>query len=193
MLKSRDQAPSQLFSFPLSLLPFPSPCNSCYHFIMSVLSLNCQRVGTKETICYALKNALHFSCDPLLFLIETKKTVSEMDLVRPSPDFQGSFVSNCVSRRKGLALLWKTSWSVRVLSKFECHIDVVMGEGDFAWHLTGFYSHTEVACLAKSWALLRLLAAASDLPWLVFRNFNEIVSNQEKRGRYIRTMGWYFL
>lgn len=50
------------------------------------------------------------------------------------------------------------------------------------WHLAGIYSHPEAAYRLDSWDLLRSLKGSDEIPWLVVRDFNEILSMVEKHG-----------
>ncbi|XP_024041771.1 uncharacterized protein LOC112098974 [Citrus clementina] len=49
--------------------------------------------------------------------------------------------------------------------------------------MTGYYEYPESARSRDSWNLLRYLATISSLPWVCLRDFNDLRSNSEKRGR----------
>lgn len=51
------------------------------------------------------------------------------------------------------------------------------------WRLTGFYGFPETARRRAFWALLRDLAARSSNPWCIIRDFNDLLSSEDKRGR----------
>ncbi|KAF5462771.1 hypothetical protein F2P56_018752 [Juglans regia] len=53
---------------------------------------------------------------------------------------------------------------------------------DRQWHLKGFYGDPVVEKRKGSWHLLRLLKPDSICPWLRMRDFNEILTNEEKEG-----------
>ena len=77
-----------------------------------------------------------------------------------------------------------------VYSHSLAHIDAnirVMGTRE--WHFTGFYDHLETARRGDSWTLLKRLQRHNDMPWLVGRDFNEILEGTEKSGRIERH--WY--
>ncbi|KAM7258105.1 hypothetical protein ACFE04_013846 [Oxalis oulophora] len=64
-------------------------------------------------------------------------------------------------------------------AKTAAHIDVVVGE---SWRCTGFYGNPVASLRKHSWLHLQNLKSASNLPWLVGGDFNEILSNEEKWG-----------
>lgn len=81
----------------------------------------------------------------------------------------------------GLALLWDSSVNLHIRSFSHHHIDAEFHEdAGFWWRITGFYGYPEVARRHLSWSLLRQLHSLSTLPWMVFGDFNEIVSLDEK-------------
>lgn len=68
-------------------------------------------------------------------------------------------------------------------------IDVEVKEGTrVKWRFSSFYSYLEVFNRYKSWALLRLLLAKSNLPWCVGGDFNDLLRQSGKRGRNHRPM-----
>ena len=52
------------------------------------------------------------------------------------------------------------------------------------WRLTGFHGMPERSRRRESWALLRTLHQASDLPWLCLRDFNDMLYSSDKKGRH---------
>jgi len=50
------------------------------------------------------------------------------------------------------------------------------------WWFTGFYGYPETDRRRESWDLLRTLAQDNALPWFI-GDFNDILSNEEKRGQ----------
>jgi len=56
------------------------------------------------------------------------------------------------------------------------------------WKLTGFYSFPEGCRKRDSWNLLHQLSTLSNLPCCIIRDFNDILSATEKRGRVDRDL-----
>ncbi|XP_073121701.1 uncharacterized protein [Henckelia pumila] len=54
------------------------------------------------------------------------------------------------------------------------------------WHLTGFYSFPERQRRNQSWNLLRMFSNRSSLPWCCIGDFNDLLSQSEKRGRILQ-------
>ena len=89
--------------------------------------------------------------------------------------------STCTSG--GLALFWRNGVDVNVKSMSKYHIDAIIKEVDGgSWRFTGIYGESKTEEKENTWALLRLLKAKSNLPWLCSGDFNEILFNCEKEG-----------
>ena len=69
------------------------------------------------------------------------------------------------------------------------HIDAyIQQNGSLSWRVTGFYGRPEASMKPESWRLLRYLGSLGNLPWLCLGDFNEILTQSEKRGRHIRPL-----
>ncbi|GLT27461.1 hypothetical protein SLA2020_024580 [Shorea laevis] len=143
---------------------------------------NCRGLGKVSAISELKK--LCFQHKPsILFLSETKRTATKMNLIRIDLGFEHCFAVGCVGRGGGLALLWTEDFTLQLSSISQSHIDVeIVDPGGRRWRLTGFYGHPEVARREESWTLLKSLKAASTLPWLCLGDFNEILRQSEKEG-----------
>ncbi|GAV59752.1 Exo_endo_phos domain-containing protein, partial [Cephalotus follicularis] len=84
----------------------------------------------------------------------------------------------------GLALLWKEELEVTIQSYSLNHIDATVEGwgGQSKWRLTGIYSFPEAYLRGRTWSLLEKLVAISNMPWLCFGDFNEILTQEEKVG-----------
>ena len=83
----------------------------------------------------------------------------------------------------GLALFWRNGVDVNVKSMSKYHIDAIIKEVDGgSWRFTGICGESKTEEKENTWALLRLLKAKSNLPWLCSGDFNEILFNCEKEG-----------
>ena len=89
-----------------------------------------------------------------------------------------------VGRSGGLALLWDRDIKVEVQSYSVYFIDafVTNVNSGFQWRITGFYGNPKTHRRKESWDLLKYLSQKSQMPWLCFGDFNEIVSVEEKLG-----------
>ena len=148
---------------------------------MSAISWNCRGLGNPLTVNNLQKVVLEK--DPtLVFLMETKFDVSEMDGVKRKINRQQGLVVLSRKRAGGLALLWRNSLQVDVMSYSPGHIDAVVSEeqGRKKWRFTGFYGQPETSKRGESWSLLEDLSHRSKLPWVCMGDFNEIMHAKEK-------------
>lgn len=87
-----------------------------------------------------LKNLTHPFKPSFIFLIETLSDVEKISSVRHELGYDDCFAVPKGRGCRGLALLWKRDWSVKLLSFSSHHIDVEMFYGQEApWRLTDFY------------------------------------------------------
>ena len=94
---------------------------------MSAISWNCRGLGN-PLIVKALQKVV-LEKDPILvFLMETKLEVSEMDEIKRKIERQQCLVVPNVQHGGGLALLWKNSMKVDVLTYSPKHIDAIVTE-----------------------------------------------------------------
>ncbi|KAM7255196.1 hypothetical protein ACFE04_020437 [Oxalis oulophora] len=143
---------------------------------------NCRGLGRPWAV-HGIAHLLRKERPNLVFLFETKRSVAEMEFLKGKLGFGYGFMVAAVGRRGGIACLWNTDVSVNVLSFSISHIDVSV---DGLWRCTGFYGNPVVCRRNQSWSLLADLKNRSELPWIVGGDFNEIVSNDEKRGGCLR-------
>ena len=126
---------------------------------MSAISWNCRGLGNRLTV-NALQRVVLEKDPTLVFLIETKFDVTEMDGVKQKVERQQGLVVSSIRRAGGLALLWKNSLQVDILSYSPGHIDAIVSEeqGMKKWLFIGFYGHPETRKRSESWTLLEDLS-----------------------------------
>ena len=94
--------------------------------------------------------------------------------------FDQHWVSPQANRLGCLALFWKNTIKIDVVSSSSIHIDVVVGEStDGKWRLTGMYGFANPAKKSETWALLCQLRSRLSLLWIVAEDFNEILGWEE--------------
>ena len=120
----------------------------------------------------------------MLFLMETKLTVSEMQSIKRDLEFPLMLVVPSVKRSGGLALLWKNEMVVSTQTYSLNHIDIhISSLLQILWRLTGVYGHPEERLKCETWRLMRHLWGRASLPWVCLSDFNEILSSDERNGR----------
>ena len=90
-------------------------------------------------------------------------------------------------RGGGLALFRKSSINLTVVGLCKYYIDAVVDKGsENEWRLTGFYGKLETERRTEAWEKLKYLHSLSDIPWLCFGDFSEIIRQDEKLGGALR-------
>ena len=157
---------------------------------MSAISWNCRRLGNPLTV-NALQKVVLEKDPKLVFLMETKFVVSEMDGIKRNLERQQGLVVPSIKRAGGLALLWRNTLQVDIQTYSPRHINAIVSEeqGTKKWCFTGFYGHSETGQREESWKLLENLSHRSDLPWICMGDYNEIMHAKEKEGGGVRPEG----
>ena len=157
---------------------------------MSAISWNYRGLANPLTV-NALQKVVLEKDPKLVFLMETKFVVSEMDGIKRNLERQQGLVVPSIKRAGGLALLWRNTLQVDIQTYSPRHIDAIVSEeqGTKKWRFTGFYGHPETGQREESWKLLENLSHRSDLPWICMGDYNEIMHAKEKEGGGVRPEG----
>jgi hypothetical protein len=111
-----------------------------------------------------------------------------MEELRYLLGFDSCFSVDCQGRSGGLAFLWRTPFYCSITNFSAHHINVEAEDCvNGKWRLTGFYGFPGSGRRRDSWNFLRNLSRASTLPWCVIGDFNDILSDSEKKGRTVRS------
>lgn len=149
---------------------------------MSTLGWNCQGMGLPQKIQF-LQDVTRQERPSVIFLCETLCGTQKMERIRTRLGYQGMVVVAAQGRSGGLALLWKETDQVRLISLSQHHINVEIHiDGMQQWRLAGFYGEPDRRQRRNTWDLLKNLARDSNLPWCVVRDMNNIVSQIDKKG-----------
>ena len=124
----------------------------------------------------------------ILFLMETKCPQCKMEGIRVKLGFNGLFVVEPVDQSGGLALLWRETQALEIQNFTRRHINVIVKEADnkVFWKLTCFYGYLVATKRHESWALLEHLKIFQPQPWVCIRDFNEILTQEEKTRPVVR-------
>ncbi|KAL1293347.1 hypothetical protein AAHE18_19G066400 [Arachis hypogaea] len=143
---------------------------------MRIISWNCRGLGNPWTV-RALSKLIRQKGPNLVFLMETRRKETEMMRMRYKGGLANVVAVDCEGegrqRAGGLAVLWDNSIRVLIRSMSINHIDmeVEMMETEQRWRATGFYG----------WP--KLLGRESNMPGMIFGDFNQVMGQHEKQGR----------
>ena len=114
----------------------------------------------------------------------TKATEKEKE----KAGFANGLIVPSSGKSGGIALPWKRDISVEVQGYLDNYIDAIVNDpsSSFKWRITGFYGHLKTHWRKESCNLLQTLNRRYKLLWMCFRDFNEKVSMEEKRGGVMR-------
>ena len=126
--------------------------------------------------------------DPsVVFMAETLTDDARLEIVQRSIELDHRWVVQREGRGGGLVLFWKSSINLTVIGSCKYYIDAIVDKGtENEWQLTGFYAEHETTKRVEAWEKLRYLNSISDILWLCFGDFNEIIRQDEKVGGALR-------
>lgn len=80
-------------------------------------------------------------------------------------------------------MFWRHPVDCTVTSYSSNFIDVeITSVKGPSWRLTGFYGYLDSGRRRDTWDLLRTLARDNSLPWCIMGDYNDLLSNDDKRG-----------
>lgn len=125
-------------------------------------------------------------------MIETKLTRLQVKQIVSGLHYNNWWVVDICWLSGGLRMMWSDNITVNILSWFVSHIlDSVEATGCVPWLFTTFYGRPNHAMGKFSWEFLFKLYTLANGPWLLARDFNEIMRSQEKLGVEIEILGQY--
>ncbi|GAU35047.1 hypothetical protein TSUD_30130 [Trifolium subterraneum] len=89
-------------------------------------------------------------------------------------------------RSRGLTVFWKDSSKCRVLNYTHNFINMIVEDEQWGeWRLTCYYGYPERSRRRAAWDLLRNLGNMSSIPWCIIGDFNDLLSQADKKGTSI--------
>ncbi|XP_041011306.1 uncharacterized protein LOC121255085 [Juglans microcarpa x Juglans regia] len=149
---------------------------------IKILRWNSSGLGTHVEF---LRDLVKKEALDILFLQETKLKARQMNQSKFQIGFQNCFVVDCEGRSGGLAMLWKYEIDLTVLSFSKFHVDAkitVDVVNNLEWFLTSVYGCPYTSHRWETWNLIKSLCHREEKAWLVFGDFNEILTLSEKCG-----------
>lgn len=154
---------------------------------MNILSWNCWGLGNPQA-ANVLLHLERVKAPKILFLIETKQTMEEMRNKKEDLQYQEVFAVLSLGRSAGLAMFWKGEIDLHVQNYSQNHIDAIISNPTGPpWRITGFYGQPEESRHHETWSLLWHLYSQYSMLWICIRDYNEILSSEEKQGRLCKS------
>lgn len=153
---------------------------------MSILSWNCQGASGNDTDRHLRALRRKYFPD-LLFLMETKQKFEYISGLRKRLGYDHVITVEPVGLSGGLAVMWKDSYQVVVLSSDKRIIDLKVTCGASSFFLSCVYGDPVMARRQEVWDRLTALGLLRDEAWLLAGDFNELLSNEEKSGGAVRS------
>jgi hypothetical protein len=106
-----------------------------------------------------------------------------MEKIRVGLNFNSCLSIDVDGRSGGLSVMWRSSINCRIVNYSRNFINMIVEERENEeWRLTCYYGFPERERRRDAWELLRNLRDMSDLPWCIIGNFNDLLSQEDKRG-----------
>ncbi|KAK2365796.1 hypothetical protein QL285_079253 [Trifolium repens] len=152
---------------------------------MIVLSWNCQGLGSPGAVLNLRDLARDHKPD-VIFLFETLTIARRIEEIRVKLGFDSCISVDVQGRSGGLAVFWKKSSNCRLLNYSRNFINLIVEDNSRGeWRLTGFYGFPEHGRRRDSWNMLRNLRDMSPIPWCIIGDFNDLLSQDDKRGTHL--------
>lgn len=148
---------------------------------MRTLCWNCQGAGNTETV-QRLRELRRKYFPYLLFLMETKQKSSYVTGLKDSLGYNNVFTVEPVGLSGGLALLWKASLDVIILSANKRIIDLRVKIGSLSFYVSCVYSDPIRARRNLVWNQFSTIGALRDDAWVLVGDFSELMESSEKLG-----------
>jgi exonuclease III len=151
---------------------------------MIILSWNCRGL-TKPGAVPNLRNLVRGHHPDVLFLFETLSNARAMESIRVTLGFDSCLSVDVEGRSGGIAVLWKASSNCRIINYSRNYINLIVEDpikGE--WRLTGYYGYPEHSRRRNSWNMLMELRAMCSLPWCIIGDFNDLLSQEDKKGQH---------
>jgi len=132
---------------------------------MSILSWNCQGAGGSETIPY-LRTLRRKHYPDFVFLMETKQKSEFIFGVKKQLGYDHVFTVEPEGLSGGLALMWKDTYQVTILSSDKRIIDLKVTIGSVTFYMSCVYGDPVAAKRHEVWNRLESLGLSRDDAWV---------------------------
>ncbi|XP_058732856.1 uncharacterized protein LOC131604433 [Vicia villosa] len=151
---------------------------------MKILSWNCRGLSNPRAIPNHRKLA-HEHRPEVLFLSKTLAKSQKLEHIRVILKFEACLSIDVEGRSGGITVLWRDSAQCSVVNFTRNFVNILIkdeSKGD--WRLTCYYGFLERGRRKQVWDMLRDIRDMSNVPWCVIGDFNDLLSQQDKRGNH---------
>ena len=117
-----------------------------------------------------------------LFLLETKNSSDHVEGFKRSLGFDHSFLVDPVGLSGGLALFWRNSHEVEILSSSDRIIDARVKQRDLVYFISFVYGDPVRHKRQIVWDNLKTIGLNRNAGWCLVGDFNELMNSSEKSG-----------
>jgi endonuclease/exonuclease/phosphatase family metal-dependent hydrolase len=108
-----------------------------------------------------------------------------MERIRVQLNYNSCLSIDVEGHSGGLSVMWRDSIKCRVLNYSRNFINLIVEErGKGEGRLTCYYGYPERGRRREAWELLRELRDISELPWCIMGDFNDLLSQEDKKGTH---------
>jgi hypothetical protein len=119
------------------------------------------------------------------FLSETLSKAQTMERIRVNLKFNLCLSVDVEGRSGGISVMWRDTIKCRVMNYSRHFINLIVEENEQEeWRLTCYYGYLERSRRRQAWDLLKELRDMSELPWCIVGDFNDLLSQEDKRGTH---------
>ena len=119
----------------------------------------------------------------MLCIVETQISGARVEALAGTLGFDNSYTISSQGRSGGLGMFWNNNCKVDILGDSIYHIDARVTEtGQDPWRITCVYGESQTHLRHQTWDVLKGISTMSDLPWLCFGDFNEVLRPEEHDG-----------
>ena len=151
---------------------------------MNIICWNC-RGALNPYFKPTMNNLISKHNPPMVIITETRVEGNRAKDITDTLPFDEAIHTDTIGYAGGLWLLWKSD-EVEVTqlakTKQEIHVVIKVLSSDLSWILTCIYASPRFVERKLLWGNLSNVALLHNLPWVMFGDFNELLSNDDKSG-----------